>query len=435
MVDDPFQLVLTGLPPGSRARIDGQFTDDAGGVWRSRGVFQADADGQVDVCTDASIDGSYLGVEPRGLLWSAAPCAIEKRHGFFASRHSNPKAVGASTWKDATSPVRLDFEAALLEWHTQQPRTVAHANCTLLRQAPGVRATPVREGRLRGVLYEPAQVLPSTPLAIALTGSNGGVSSGLAAMLASRGVAVFAQAFFAYEDLSSELVDVPLEMLDEGAQWLAQRFGRQRVGVVGGSRGGELSLLLGASFPDRFSAVVAVCAAHLVHGGLSASSASSVAAWTLGGQAVPYTDFGGTDPEASMVFLREAWRSHRPMYLEGWTSAAETQSAIPVERGRAAVLLISGTNDELWPASLGSERVIRRLHAHGYPYPCRHVAYQGAGHWVMRPAGIDSSLSDGMVHPLIKVWCPLGGSAKANADASLASFREACNWLHLYATE
>lgn len=46
-----------------------------------------------------------------------------------------------------------------------------------------------------------------------------------------------------------------------------------------------------------------------------------------------------------------------------------------------------------------------------------------------------SHVTDGMMHPLINVWGPLGGSPKANAEASLASFREACDWFNFYATE
>jgi pimeloyl-ACP methyl ester carboxylesterase len=434
-VDDALQLVLTGLPPCARARIDAHFVDDAGMTWRSRAVFQADADGIVDVSRSASIDGSYIGVEPRGLYWSAAPCAVEERNAFLASRHTNPKAVGASTWTDPTTPVRIDFEAAVLEGLAQQPRKVASASCTLLRQAEGVRTTVVREGRLRGVLYEPAQVTPTTPLVIALSGSNGGIPTALAAMLASRGVVVFAQAFFAYEDLSAGLVEIPLEMFAEGAHWLAGRHGRHRVGVLGGSRGGELALLLGATFPDRFSAVVAGCPAHVVHAGFSASGQMGVSAWTLNGKPVPYARLDDMDAEASMANMQLAWRSHRPIYLEGWTPEVEAHAGIAVERSRAAILLVSGTNDELWPASLASERVMRRLRTAGYAHPSRHLAYEGAGHWVMRPAGIDFALTDGMVHPVINAWIPLGGSAKANAEASLDSFRKTCGWFHLYATE
>jgi len=246
---------------------------------------------------------------------------------------------------------------------------------------------------------------------------------------------VLAMGVFAYEDLSPELVDIPLEQFAEGADWLARRHGRRRVGVIGGSRGGELALLLGASFPDRFSAVVGLCPAHVVHGGLPRDGRAGTAAWTLNGTALPFARFPEVEAAYSPSFWREREATHRPMYLEGWTPEVEAQAGIPVERSRAAILLISGAADELWPAAIASERAMRRLRSAGYAHPCRSVVFEGAGHWVTRPSGIDFGQSDGMVHPVLGAWMPLGGTAKANAEASLQGFRIACDWLKQYATD
>ncbi len=58
----------------------------------------------------------------------------------------------------------------------------------------------------------------------------------------------------------------------------------QRVYVVGGSRGGEAALLLGATFPQLMSGVVAFAPGSYVN---SAIPDRGQSAWTLGGRDLP----------------------------------------------------------------------------------------------------------------------------------------------------
>ena len=71
------------------------------------------------------------------------------------------------------------------------------------------------------------------------------------------------------------------------------------VGVIGGSRGGELALLLGALF-RQVSSVVAIAPSHAMWGGYSRSPA-----WTLNGKGLPYMTFGGL-PEVDAAFRHQA---------------------------------------------------------------------------------------------------------------------------------
>lgn len=73
----PLQIVLTGAPPGAditlqSSRTVAEFT----GGQRSHGVqarCKADAQGRIDLATQAPLSGSHSGADVRGLFWSMTP--------------------------------------------------------------------------------------------------------------------------------------------------------------------------------------------------------------------------------------------------------------------------------------------------------------------------------------------------------------------------
>ena len=58
---------------------------------------------------------------------------------------------------------------------------------------------------------------------------------------------------------------------------------------------------------------------------------------------------------------------------------AVKKAEIPVENIRGAVLLLSGIQDEQWPATDMSDQIVGRLQAHHFFYPYEHVKLEG-GH-------------------------------------------------------
>ncbi len=84
-----------------------------------------------------------------------------------------------------------------------------------------------------------------------------------AVLLASHGYAVLALASFSMDGVPTEPVDIPLKYLAAAIDWLRAQAGVRgdRLGVIGGSPGGELALLLGAAFP-AVTAVVSYAGPH-----------------------------------------------------------------------------------------------------------------------------------------------------------------------------
>jgi dienelactone hydrolase len=236
---------------------------------------------------------------------------------------------------------------------------------------------------------------------------EGGLSESEAALLASHGYVTFALAYFRAEGLPQQLVNIPLEYLKKGLDWLAARdtVDAQRLAVVGGSKGAELALLLAAHHPE-VRAVVARAPSHVVWFGIGGTYRDP--SWTLQGKPVPYVL-----PSPTLFPKVFSKRPLRLVDLYGPALDDEKSvkaSRIPVEKINGAVLLLSGTDDAMWPASRMADQMVTQLRDQGHRFPVVHLKYDGAGHsipnaYVPTRATIEAS---GML---------LGGTAQANAKA------------------
>lgn len=431
LIDETPAIVVSGAAPGARLRVTAELTDDGGTRWLGSGEYFANLAGTIDLSKAASLAGTYCGVDGRGLFWSMLPvelAGLASRCGVPAEDWQGP---ASPTWKDPLSPIQITLTVAVVE-SAKQPAATARATYRALRMAPGVRVTKVSEGRIRGMLFEPADAKDS-PVALVFTGSGGGVSANNAALLASRGITAFALAYFNYEDLPREHVNVPLEYFREGIEWVQRRTGRERVAVMGASRGGEAALLVAATYPKLVSAVVAMVSVHVVYGGIKSSLSDmyTVPAWTLNGRVVPYAGAApGTLPAPGETRMRATFR---PLYLRAWSPQFDERYAIRVERIEAPVLLLSAGGDELWPSAIGSEKIVARLKAHAFSYPVEHIAYEGAGHAISQPATLVYSLGQRAFHPAVKSYIPIGGTPEASSAATLDGVARAISWIKRHA--
>jgi dienelactone hydrolase len=305
---------------------------------------------------------------------------------------------------------------------------VARATFTRRVLAAGVVRTQVRDGRLRGELYAPhdAAVAPGV---IVLGGSDGGNTFRyIAALLAARGFAALATPYFGYEDLPADLAEIPLEYFGAASKWLQARpeVGGRRVGVLGMSRGGELALLLGATFPE-VAAVAALVPSGVPGGGIGKDVATmSKAAWTLAGDPIPFLP-PPSDPE-TMQAVRDAFTSGKPFagtpgFLRTLAAAGERvdEIAIPVERTRGAIFMMSAQDDRIWPSTELTEIAVRRLRRSPFGQPFEHRAFPGAGHLACLPPHVPTT-GTAARHPQVPISLEYGGNAKDTAAASAATW-------------
>jgi dienelactone hydrolase len=304
------------------------------------------------------------------------------------------------------SPLQIEFTL------TAGTATLAREKTTVTQADEGVRREELTGAGLEGTLFLPPGPAPWPGVAV-LTGSGGGRNEAQAARLASAGFAALALAYFASPGVPSELVRIDLRYFERAFRWLLDRddVHGDSVSVVGTSRGGELTLLLASEFPVVGTAIAYV-PSGIVHSGIHKGARgwlSDVPSWTIDGQPVPYLshdrgDWKLSDPVACA-----------PVYAADlWPYGLVTRATIPVERSNAGILLLSGTDDDVWPSTLFCELVVARLRRH--PKPVRHLAFGGAGHRFVFPVFPGTVTTS--VHPQGGERLSLGGDAAANSRAA-----------------
>jgi dienelactone hydrolase len=237
-------------------------------------------------------------------------------------------------------------------------------------------------------------------------------------LLARHGYAALALAYFGIEHLRRSLCLVPLEYFHRAIAWMSAHpeVAGDRIAVVGDSRGAELALLLGATFPE-VAAVVGFMPGAVVTFGIGRSPLCWFrSSWSLAGRPVAFVP-----ARLTARVLREI-ASRRPMEIRVFYDAAlenadaVAAATIPVERIRGPVMLLSGADDRMWPSSRLAEMAIERLDAHHHPYPCTHVRYAGCGHFLPLPHFPAATSTQ---HPQVRRAVLLGGTRQANARASV----------------
>jgi pimeloyl-ACP methyl ester carboxylesterase len=282
----------------------------------------------------------------------------------------------------------------------------------------------LQNGDLVGTFRAPSTQGPF-PGVLALGGSDGGTPEYFLNLLVPEGFACLAVAYWGTRDTQPTMVEIPLERLERGLRWLIDRGDvvapDGRLAVVGASRGGELALLLAASFPDLVGPVVAYTPSSVVWFGLDFTQpvGATRSTWTHHGKPLPHLSFpAGVMPAQSerglsMLPLSEAALADRD---------GVDRSAIAVERAHGPLLLVSGGDDRVWATERMCEMIVGRMSKHGRSGDVKHLHFPRAGHMLFP-----------YLHPSDTMFAayPLdhGGSATADAAAHGAAWGQVVDHL------
>jgi pimeloyl-ACP methyl ester carboxylesterase len=250
------------------------------------------------------------------------------------------------------------------------------------------------------------------PGVLALGGSDGGIPRYWPPLLAAEGCACLALAYFDTPKTQPAMVEVPLERMERALRWLrdhprvAARDGR--VAVVGVSKGAELALVLATTFPDLVGPVVGYTPSSVVWTGVDyhAQRPPLQSSWSRGGKPLPFVAVPPGVPPA----FSDRGMSFLPIYDRGLDGvAADDAAVIPIERATGPVLLISGGDDRMWPASRMSRMLVERARRFGREHLVRHLDLPEAGH-ILFPIAPGTEMKEHL--PV-----DLGGSDSAAARA------------------
>lgn len=373
--DQPVHIVVTHVGADREVTVRSQSIDATGTLFSAQAKFRSNAAGEVDLASArASGRGFYAGVDPMGLIASMQPASA---------------GTALYRWNGA-QPQRFDVTVS------EGTSRVASGGFTRRGAAPGVtvRVESTAATGFYGQFWAPPPGTPRHAGVLEFGGSEGGLHGQLiGAALASAGYPTLDIAYFGEPGLPATLKDVPLEYFARALRWLDRQPDvlKGQMYVLGGSRGSEAALLLGAHYPTLVHGVIASSPSDVSHGSYPRLGS---AAWTMHGKPVPYTTF--LSPNAP---------------------ANDPAAAIPVADIRGPVFLDCGTDDQIWSSCASALRIERHLTAARFAYPHVVYRYQGAGHLVdtlvpYRPGEILPDLAE-----------PIGSGdtllANANAHARL----------------
>jgi dienelactone hydrolase len=397
------KIILHGFEKNQLVTISASSTNSIGQVWESHADFLTDRHGRVDLATQTPISGTYRHSDPMGLFWSMSRFPGEKM--------TNKPTSGAST--------EVDIHVTA----TVNDKILAAAILRRIWLAPGVEQIPVHDNGLRGTLFLPSGKTPH-PGVIVLGGSEGGMPEIDAAYLASKGYAALALAYFRYDDLPKSLENISLEYFETAIGWLEARkeIRHDGIAVLGHSRGAELALLLGSTFP-HIRAVIAFAPSNVIWPGLSSTpDGNEPPAWIYKGQPLPFMNLSQLTPEQKKEI--DHLSPTNPGTPTLWcqiqleNTAAVNNASIQVEKINGPILLISGNDDKLWPSTEMANRIISRLKETNHRFPDNHLAYLKTGHYIPLP------------NMPATVLLALGGDPENTAAAAVDSWAHVIKFLN-----
>jgi pimeloyl-ACP methyl ester carboxylesterase len=367
LLDQRLEINISGLKPGATVRLSAKSQAQDTLWWRSTAVFTADDHGHIDLDRQAPQSGSYSGVDAMGLFWSMRPDK-EPKHADHLSF-----VVG-----DFLRPVTTIIDI------TEDSGRTTSASIERHFARPGVQRISAAEGVV-ATLYKYQQDAP-LPGVLLIGGSDGGPGApAVALMLASHGFAAVSLSYFGVAGLPSTLEAIPMEYFEKAVQWMRSQPGidSRFIAIYSESRGTEAALFT-AAIDSRVSAVVARSPSFVFWSGVSSAHTPGKAAWTYRTQPLPYIP-NTLYPDFILSFLWDRMRGtsvrQTPLFLEDLMHFKDPDDiAIPVERIHGPVMLLSGADDQIWPSSMMSERIMTRLHSHNHEYPDQSVTFENVGH-------------------------------------------------------
>ncbi|XP_058011109.1 bile acid-CoA:amino acid N-acyltransferase isoform X2 [Ahaetulla prasina] len=392
LADSPVKIYASGLAPSQLVTLHASLTDERGIKFVARAFYQANQNGEVDVAQASALGGNYTGVWPMGLFYTLK---AEKMFHRLLKR-------------DVTgSPFYVQI--SLFDFILIMPLAMHEplATCTVERwyAAPGVERIPIKSGRVRGALFLPPGPGPFPGL-IDLFGGAGGLIEFRAGLLASKGFAVLALAFFAYDDLPQTLEVIDLEYFEEASRLLLKnpKVRGPGLGIIGLSKGAEIALAMGTFLKEI---VASVC--------INGPTRMSGTPLHFHDISIPAASY----PYEKIVINEMGLLS--TFYCLGHPLDQSLEvSTIPVEKAQGHILFVVGEADKSFDSKVFAEAAMARAKKHG-KNNCSLLSYPGAGHLIEPPGSPVCYAYPLRFAPIPIQW---GGEVKPHAKAQEHSWNE-----------
>jgi len=252
------------------------------------------------------------------------------------------------------------------------------------------------------------------PAVLVLGGSEGGLEFGKqwAKVLTQKGFGVMALAYFGEPGLPAQLEEVPLEYFQSALTKLKTMPGvdSNHISVISVSKGTEAALLL-ASEDKSIKLVVAASPSHAVWQSVNREGyATPKSSWTKNGLPLPFLLYDYSHGYYPIVNF----------YLGAMEKPVDEKTIIPIENSVATVILLSGGNDQFWPATAMANKIEQRLTAKEYKYDVKHVDFPDAGHGFLIPFATEAEKKQ-ILSNMNNMIAHFGGTIEAFDEAMTKS--------------
>lgn len=409
--DEPVDITVSGFEPTRDMTVRARM-ELPSGTWRSWATFETDTDGTADLSAQAPTAGTYRGVDPTGLLWSME------------------LVTDGQSDELKTEPARSTVVELIGEQDGERLTTTEFTRVFATEDEVQI-ALP---DSINAHLYEPTSDGPH-PTILLLGGSDGGFPDWKRPLLlARRGYAVVALAYFGIEGLPNSLEEIPLSYFRGAIEWIdkTESLSSEPIAAIGSSRGAELALLLG-SRDHRIRTVIGYAPSAYVYQGVPENGASAKSAWCHDGESLSYIPYKhGPTLLGRLLWnrLRRTPISLRSLYDDGLRSVDDERrdlATIPVERIGGPVLVISGGDDDVWPAGKYTAEITSRLEADTYDHPYERIHFPENGHKFVVPYAPATELTGFQL--VSKVPLSMGGTPAACHEASLVAWERTLEFL------
>nr|XP_021483769.1 acyl-coenzyme A thioesterase 1-like [Meriones unguiculatus] len=243
-----------------------------------------------------------------------------------------------------------------------------------------------------------------------------GIGRGLleyrASLLAGKGFAVMALAYYNYDDLPKDMDVIHLEYFEEAVNYLLShpQVKGPGIGLLGISRGADFCLCM-ATFLKGITAAV------IINGSVANS-----------GKILRYKDQTllpvGTD--ISRIKVTKEGLKDIVDVLNVPLEGADLKSIIPVERSDTTFLFLVGQDDHNWRSEFYAREASKRLQAHGKEEP-QIICYPDTGHNIEPPYFPWCKAS---LHSFYNIVVIFGGEPRAHAMAQVDAWQQLQTFFH-----
>ena len=354
----------------------------------------------VDTSVNETISGSYNGIDISGLFWAQESTEFEV--GII------PDLLGdIDDEYNGYYIIDVEIDGKIIDTHYLK----------LTDSLDDVKCIEVNEGNVRGKIFYKESDSPQR-LMIHVAGEAGILATEVnAKLLASKGVATFALPFYRYFDLPKKFQEIPLEYFKEAIEVVKKYdfIDECRIGIMGSTRGGELSLLL-ASYFKELKLVIASNPSFVVNQSVETRLMGSKSSWKYKGKGLPYS-------KISKKSLRKRYVDKSLMQKSGLRINSlyqhnpldDPNSLIPVEDIKGSVLLLSGEDDCRWDSKYMSEKIIEKLRNNDFKNYAEMKVYREAGQVLGGPGFLPTVCLESLTFSL-------GGTPQGNGIAQYESW-------------